>query len=108
MVHTQHVLKLAPELRLQRERKTFQEFEGDACIRQLVDYGKEPPFLVLEHLDSDTLNSSSEARITRQDTKLIARNNLSALVSLHARGVAHTGIMVRLGPAMKQGWTDFR
>ncbi|KAK4889762.1 hypothetical protein LTR27_011474 [Elasticomyces elasticus] len=88
----QVVLKCAPEIRLQREKALLQQFEGDAHIRQLIDYGKEPPFLVLEHLESDALRSSSEARISRQDIKLIARSVLSALESLHAKGFAHTDI----------------
>ncbi|KAK5711485.1 hypothetical protein LTR17_018360 [Elasticomyces elasticus] len=90
--HKQVVLKCAPEIRLQREKAILQQFEGDAPIRQLIDYGKEPPFLVLEHLESDALRSSSEARISRQDIKFIARSVLSALECLHAKGIAHTDI----------------
>lgn len=89
------MLKCAPETRLQREKDILQEFAGDAFIRQLIDCGKETPFLVLEHLESDALRSSSEARISRQDIKLIARSILSALESLHAKGIAHTGNMIR-------------
>jgi hypothetical protein len=36
----------------------LQQFEGDACIRQLVDHAKKPPCLILEHLESDTLKLS--------------------------------------------------
>lgn len=63
----QVVLKCAPETRLQREKEILQEFAGDGSIRQLIDCGKETPFLVLEHLESDALRSSSEARISRQE-----------------------------------------
>jgi tRNA A-37 threonylcarbamoyl transferase component Bud32 len=89
--HRQIILKYAPEVRLQREKEILRQFEGDVCIRQLIDYGKESPFLVLEHLDSDALRFSRHAQFSRQDIKLIARSILSALESLHAKGIAHTG-----------------
>jgi casein kinase II subunit alpha len=94
----QVVLKCAPEIRLQREREILQQFEGDACIRQLVDQAKEPPCLILEHLQSDALKLSSQATMSRQDVKFIARSILSALASLHARGIAHTGKTIRVHP----------
>jgi len=77
----------------------LQQFVGDSCIRNFIDHGKEPPFLVLEHLQFDALRSSSEARISRQDIKFVARNVLSALGSLHAKGIANTGNVIRLCPA---------
>ena len=77
----------------------LQQFVGNECIRQLIDYGNEPPFLVLEHLESDALRYSGEARISRQDIKFIARNILSALRSLHAKGIAHTGKTMPCHPA---------
>ncbi|EGP89626.1 uncharacterized protein MYCGRDRAFT_37854 [Zymoseptoria tritici IPO323] len=86
------VLKYAPETRLQREKAILQHFEGDPYIRQLIDHGKEPSFLVLEHLDFDALRSSREAELARKDIKVIARSVLSALKSLHAKGIAHTDI----------------
>ncbi|SMQ48368.1 unnamed protein product [Zymoseptoria tritici ST99CH_3D7] len=88
----QVVLKCAPKVRLQREQAILQHFEGDPYIRQLIDHGKEPSFLVLEHLDSDALTSSREAELARKDIKVIARSVLSALKSLHAKGIAHTDI----------------
>ena len=93
------MLKCGPEVRLQREKEILQQFVGDSCIRNFIDHGKEPPFLVLEHLEFDALRSSSEARISRQDIKFIARSVLSALGSLHAKGIAHTGNVIRLCPA---------
>lgn len=90
-VHKRVVIKHAPEVRLQREKEILRQFEGDAYIRQLIDHGNESPFLVLEHLDCDALWYSRQAQVPREDVKLIARNILSALGSLHARGIAHTG-----------------
>ncbi|SMY22060.1 unnamed protein product [Zymoseptoria tritici ST99CH_1A5] len=88
----QVVLKCAPKVRLQREKAILQQFAGDPYIRQLIDHGKEPSFLVLEHLDFDALRSSRRAKLARKDIKVIARSVLSALKSLHAKGIAHTDI----------------
>jgi serine/threonine protein kinase len=85
----------------------LQQFDGDTCIRQLVDDAKEPPCLILEHLESDALKSSGQATMSRQDVKFIARSVLSALASLHAKGIAHTGKMDRVHPA-KQVWPGCR
>lgn len=57
----------------------------------MLDYGEDPPFLVLEHLDDDALRLSGEGKLSRSDIKSIARNTLRALSSLHAKGIAHTG-----------------
>jgi beta-phosphoglucomutase-like phosphatase (HAD superfamily) len=91
IAHRQVILKYAPEVRLQREKEILRRFEGDAYIRQLIDHNKEAPFLVLEFLDSDALRWSRQARVPRQDVKIIAHSILSALESLHAKGIAHTG-----------------
>ncbi|RMY45474.1 hypothetical protein D0865_09888 [Hortaea werneckii] len=56
----QVVLKCAPESRLQREKEILQEVSGDVFIRQLIDCGKETPFLVLQHFESGALKSPSE------------------------------------------------
>jgi casein kinase II subunit alpha len=98
-LHRQVVLKCAPDVRLEREKEILQQFEGDACIRQLVDHAKEPPCLILEHLESGTLKLSDQATVSRQSVKFIARSILSALASLHAKGIAHTGKMIRVHPA---------
>ncbi|WPB06585.1 uncharacterized protein RHO25_011242 [Cercospora beticola] len=90
--HRKVVLKCAPEIRLQREREILQQFESNSCIRNFIDHGNEPPFLVLEHLELGALKSSSERSFSRQDVKFIAHNVLSALASLHAKGIAHTDI----------------
>jgi casein kinase II subunit alpha len=96
--HEQVVIKCAPEIRLQREKGILQQCEGDTFIRQLVDHAKEPPCLILEHLQSDALKLSGQATMSRQDVKFIARSILSALASLHAKGIAHTGRMIRVHP----------
>lgn len=104
--HEHVVLKCAPEIRLQREKEILQQFAGDSYIRQLIDCGKETPFLVLEHFESDALTSSSEARISKQDIKFIARSILSALESLHGKGIAHTGKVIRFYSAHYFGLTS--
>lgn len=86
------MLKCAPEMRIQREKEILQQFEGHSCLRSFIDYGKEPsPFLALEYLELDALKASGQAKLERQDIKFIARSVLSALESLHAKGIAHTG-----------------
>ena len=94
-VNERVVIKHAPEVRLRREKEILRQFEGDASIRQLIDHGKDSPLLVLEHLDSDALRLSRKARLSKQDIRLIARSILSALGSLHAKGIAHTGNAMR-------------
>jgi casein kinase II subunit alpha len=96
--HQKVVIKCAPGIRPQREKEILQQFEGDACIRQLVDHAKEPPCLILEHLQSDALKAAGQATTSRQNVKFIARSILSALASLHAKGIAHTGKMIRVHP----------
>lgn len=85
------MLKCASPKRLQREKQILQKFESHACIRQLLDYAEDPPCLVLEHLQEDVLRSATKAPISRQNIKTIARSILSALESLHANGIIHTG-----------------
>jgi casein kinase II subunit alpha len=57
----------------------------------MLDHGEDPPFLVLEHLDTDALRLSGDGKLSRSDIKSIARGTLQALSSLHAKGIAHTG-----------------
>lgn len=86
------MLKCAPEMRIQREKEILQQFEGHSCLRSFIDHGKEPsPFLALEYLELDALKASGQAKLSRQDIKFIARSVLTALESLHAKGIAHTG-----------------
>lgn len=91
------VLKYAPRMtHLKREKEILQQFAGDPFIRQLVDHGASAPFLALEYLDVDALQMSRRCRLPRQEIKLIARSILSALGSLHARGIAHTGSRIHV------------
>jgi serine/threonine protein kinase len=86
------VLKTAPPSRLTRERDTLQQLADCPQIRQLLDHGEQdPPFLVLEHLDEDSLRLSDKGKLSRSDIKSIARSTLQALSSLRAKGIAHTG-----------------
>ncbi|KAK4979606.1 hypothetical protein LTR28_003707 [Elasticomyces elasticus] len=86
------VVKSAPKSRLHREQEILRRFQDHPCIRQLVDNVNDPPYLVLERLESDALKASSEARLARSDIKLIAKNILEALKSLHEEGIAHTDV----------------
>ncbi|RMY80671.1 hypothetical protein D0862_12636, partial [Hortaea werneckii] len=89
--HDHVVLKCASQKRLQREKQVLQKFKGHACIRQLIDHAERPHCLVLEHLHEDALRSARKAPISRRNIKTIARNILSALKTLHANGIVHTG-----------------
>lgn len=89
--HDHVVLKCASPKRLQREKEALQRFEGHAGTRQLLDFAENPPCLVLENLQVDALRSATKAPISRQNIKTIARSILSALESLHANGITHTG-----------------
>lgn len=66
-VNERDVIKHAPDVRLRREKEVLRLFEGDAYIRQLIDHGKDSPFLVLEQLDSDALRLSRKAWPSKQD-----------------------------------------
>ncbi|KAF2215435.1 hypothetical protein CERZMDRAFT_36105 [Cercospora zeae-maydis SCOH1-5] len=55
-------------------------------------FRNKPPFLVLEYLELDALKASGQAKLSRQDIKFVARSVLTALGSLHAKGIAHTDI----------------
>ncbi|TKA76808.1 hypothetical protein B0A49_00544 [Cryomyces minteri] len=86
------VVKTAPKSRLHREQEILRRFQGHPCIRQLVDHVDDPPYLVLEQLERDASKASGEAKLARSDIKLIARNILEALKSLHEEGIAHTDV----------------
>jgi casein kinase II subunit alpha len=84
-VHKQVVLKCAPEIRLQCEKGILQQFEGDTCIRQLVDHAKEAPCLILEHLESDALKSSGQATMSILRPTHVAQAMSSELPSSEAQ-----------------------
>ncbi|KAK4982672.1 hypothetical protein LTR50_007633 [Elasticomyces elasticus] len=89
---TSVVVKSAPKSRLHREQEILRRFQDHPCIRQLVDSVDDPPYLVLEQLESDALKASGEAKLARSDIKLIAKNILEALKTLHKEGIAHTDV----------------
>jgi casein kinase II subunit alpha len=96
------VLKTAPVFRLRREQNILERFQNHPTIRQLIDYIEDPPCLVLEHLESDGLQCSGEAKLSRPDIKLIAKSVLGALKSLHEMDIAHTGKLDRISPPRYQ------
>jgi serine/threonine protein kinase len=86
------VVKSAPANRLRQEHELLQKFPNHPSIRQLIDYvEEEPPSLILEHLECDSLQASREEKLSRPDIKFIAKNVLEALKSFHDLGFAHTG-----------------
>lgn len=66
-VNERVVIKHAYKVRLRREKEVLRQLEGDAYIRQLIDHGKDSPFLILEQLDSDALRLSRKAWPSKQD-----------------------------------------
>ncbi len=62
-----------------------------AFIRQLIDTTEHPPSLVLRYLDENLLEISGQKRLEGSDLKLVARNLLEALVTLHKNGFVYTG-----------------
>lgn len=84
-------IKQAPDYRLDNEIRVLQALKGNPCIRPLVDTVKDPPSLVLRHLDDNLLDASNTKRLERSDIKFVARNVLTALDALHTRGYVHTG-----------------
>lgn len=89
--HRQVVLKYDLDHRLLREYEVLQRFRRNLYIRNLIDVGGEPLFLVLEELQSDALTASGKSPLPKKDIKFIAYEILSALTALHAQGIAHTG-----------------
>jgi hypothetical protein len=85
------VVKTASQYRLDTEREILSHFRGKPYIRQQIDEIDEPPSLVLNFLDNNTLNLSDTKRLERADVKLIAKSVLEALKQFHEAGYVHTG-----------------
>lgn len=107
--NSQVVLKTAPQTRLIREGEILKNVADCLRIRQWLDQGVDPPFLVLEYMDNDALRLSGEGILSRSDIKAIARGTLQALSFLHAQGMAHTGKVLLIDPPRgslaEQMWT---
>ncbi|TVY42127.1 Casein kinase II subunit alpha, partial [Lachnellula occidentalis] len=86
------VVKTAPAARFENERNILKQFQGRPYIRQMLDETKEPPSMVLKHLDVNLLSASAEKAIQGLDVKIVAKIILQALRALHEEGYAHTDI----------------
>jgi len=60
----------------------------------MVDEVRDPPSLVLQHLDDNLLNASNEKTLESLEVKFIAKRILQAIQALHEAGYTHTGRLV--------------
>ena len=65
-------------------------FRDVPTLRRLVDEVQDPPLLVLEYLDSNTLAESRMKGFKSSDAKLVAKAVLETLAAFHAEGIVHT------------------
>ena len=84
------VIKNGPTERFENERNVLKHFQGQPYIRQMLDETKDPPSMVLKHLDDNLLNASAERAIEDLDVKFVAKRVLQALHALHEDGYTHT------------------
>ena len=84
-------MKAAPEYALRSELEVLQRFQARAPLRRLIDEVSDPPFLILEYLDSNLLVESGKKALASTDLKRVARTVLLALAAMHAEGMVHTG-----------------
>jgi len=86
------IIKTAPKYRLDNERDVLKHFHARPGIRQLLDETKDPPSLVLKHLDDNLLTSSNSKRLEKPEIKFIAKRILEALQAFHEDGYVHTDV----------------
>ncbi|KAK4233117.1 kinase-like domain-containing protein [Achaetomium macrosporum] len=92
--------------RLQNEADVLKRYQGKTpFLRPLLDEivePSDPPSIVLKHLDADLLTESNRKRLSRPETKQVAKCVLQALRVLHEDGMVHTdikldNILIQLG-----------
>ena len=66
-------------------------FRNVPTLRHLLDEVQDPPLLVLEYLESNTLTESGKKGFKSSDAKLVAKAVLETLAAFHAEGIVHTG-----------------
>jgi len=86
------VIKTAPKERFENERDLLKRFCNCPHTRQLLDETRDPPSLVLRHLDDNLLDASNKLMLQSSDVKLVAKRILQALQALHEDGYTHTGM----------------
>ena len=87
------VVKTTPESPLNNERDILKRFQTITFLRRLIDEIKDPPSLVLEHLDSNLLVESAVKGLQSSKAKHVAKAVLQALAALHDEGIIHTGTL---------------
>ena len=90
------IVKTAPQGRLENERDVLRNFRTSPNIRQLLDETKNPPSLILQHLDDNLLHASSVKTLRSSDVKFVAKRVLQAIQVLHEEGYTHTGMLIDL------------
>ena len=88
------VVKRGSESRLARERRVLGSFRYVPSLRSYIDRVRDPPSLVLRHLQTTALDESGKERIDGADLKLVARKVLEALTAIHEKGYVYTGIFL--------------
>lgn len=62
----------------------------------MVDETKDPPLLVLQHLDDNLLHASNVKTLEGSDVKFVAKRVLQAIQVLHEDGYTHTGMFTEV------------
>ncbi|KAK0118521.1 hypothetical protein ONS96_011618 [Cadophora gregata f. sp. sojae] len=86
------IIKTAPQGRLDNERDVSKHFRSCPYIRQVLDETKNPPSLILQHLDDNLLHASAMETLKSSDVKFVAKRVLQAIQALHEDGYTHTDI----------------
>jgi casein kinase II subunit alpha len=86
------IIKTAPKGRLDSECEVLKYFRNHQSIRPLLDEIREPPCLVLKHLDDTVLHASNTKRLGKSDIRFVTKRVLEALKSLRKAGFVHTGM----------------
>lgn len=85
------IVKTVPLGRFANERDVLKHFRDCTCIRQVLDETKNPPSLILQHLDDNLLHASGVKTLESSDVKFVAKRVLQAIQALHEAGYTHTG-----------------
>jgi serine/threonine protein kinase len=90
------IVKTAPQERLENERDVLKHFRACPYVRQVLDETKNPPSLILQHLDDSLLHVSSVKTLESSDVKFVAKRVLQAIQALHKDGYTHTGMFTEI------------
>jgi casein kinase II subunit alpha len=90
------IVKTAPQGRLENERDVLTHVHTCPNIRQVLDETKNPPSLILQHLDDNLLHASNVKTLESSDVKFAAQRVLQAIQALHEDGYTHTGMFTKM------------